>query len=221
MGQMIELTAADGHRFAAYRAVPENARAGLVVIQEIFGVNQHIRHVADRFTAAGYAVIAPALFDRAERRVELGYQPEDVQAGVALRAKIAPEDTLKDVTAAATALGTAKTGIVGYCWGGSLAWIGATQTNLFAAASGWYGAMVVKTKDAKPRCPVQLHFGESDHSIPLTDVAAIREAQPNITVYTYPAGHGFGCEERASYNPEAAKLAQSRTLQFFAEYLLR
>jgi len=219
MGQMIELAAADGHRFAAYRAGPENARAGLLVIQEIFGVNRHMRQVADRFASAGYAVISPALFDRAAPGVELGYQPEDAQTGVALRAKIALEDTLKDITAAAKALNTAKTGIVGYCWGGSLAWIGATQTSLFDAASGWYGAMIVKTKNARPRCPVQLHFGENDQSIPLTDVAAIREAQPEVAVYTYPAGHGFGCEERASYNAAATTLAEERTLRFFAEHL--
>jgi len=219
MGQTIELTADDGHRFSAYRSGPAQARAGLVVIQEIFGVNAHMRNAADRFAAEGYAVISPALFDRAERGIELGYQPEDAQTGVALRAKIPLEETLKDITAAALALATAKTGIVGYCWGGSLAWIGATQTDLFAAASGWYGAMIIKTKDAKPRCPVQLHFGENDHSIPLADVEAIREAQPGIEVYTYPASHGFGCEERASYNPEATQLAQSRTLRLFKEHL--
>jgi len=219
MGALIELTAADGHRLGAYRAGPENARAGLVVLQEIFGVNSHIRNVADRFAAAGYAVIAPALFDRAERGLELGYLPNDVQTGVAVRAKIALADTMLDITAAVAALGTAKTGIVGYCWGGSLAWIGATQTDLFDAASGWYGGMIVQTKDAKPNCPVQLHFGETDQSIPLSDVAEIRDAQPGVAVFTYPAGHGFGCEERASFSPECAGLAQTRTLEFFAKNL--
>jgi len=220
MGVQTELTAADGHRLGAYRAGPADARAGLVVIQEIFGVNAHMRRVADQFAAVGYAVIAPALFDRAERGIELGYLPQDVQKGMELRSKITHEQAMMDIAAAAAALGVAKAGIVGYCWGGSLAWSGATETELFAAASGWYGGMIVKTKDAVPHCPVQLHFGETDHSIPLADVEALRAAQPNIPIYTYPAGHGFGCEDRASYSPECAALAQSRTLEFFAKYLL-
>ncbi len=218
MGQTIELHAADGHRFAAYRAGPENALAGLVVVQEIFGVNSHIRNVADRFAALGYAVIAPALFDRTERGVELGYLAEDVQRGVAVRGKITNEQALLDIAAAAAELQTAKKFIVGYCWGGSLAWIAATQTKIFNAASGWYGSQVVQTKDAAPHCPVQLHFGEKDQGIPLSDVAAIHKAQPGVDIYTYPAGHGFGCDERTSYDSESASLAQCRTVAFFVKH---
>jgi carboxymethylenebutenolidase len=127
---------------------------------------------------------------------------------------------IADVTAAAGALGSKKPGIVGYCFGGTVAWWGATRTDLFGAAVGWYGGQIAATRTAKPRCPVQLHFGETDASIPLADVQAIRAAQPSVEIYTYPgAGHGFGCDERGSYNEQAYRLAQSRTLEFFARHL--
>lgn len=219
MAEFIELTAADGHKLAAYRTGSADAKAGLVVVQEIFGVNEHIRSVADRFAAQGYLVIAPALFDRVQRNVELGYSPDDVQTGIKLRAQIAPEAQLADIAAAAKALGGMKKGIVGYCWGGTLAWRGATETSLFSAASSWYGAGIISSKDAKPHAPVQLHFGETDHSIPLSDIEAIRAAQPDVAMFVYPAGHGFGCEARASFDEESYKLAQSRTLAFFAQHL--
>jgi len=190
MGSTISLTAADGHTLSAWRTGPEDAKHGLVVIQEIFGVNHHIRNVADRFAAQGYLCIAPALFDMA------------------------------DIAAAAAALGGRKLGIVGYCWGGSLAWLGATRTTLFAAASGWYGGAIAATRTETPHCPVQLHFGAEDHGIPLSDVELIRAAQPGIEIDIYPgAGHGFGCDERGSYSAPDAALAQQRTLAFFARNL--
>jgi carboxymethylenebutenolidase len=217
----IELTAGDGHRFSAYRAGPQDAKRALVVVQEIFGVNRHMRHVSDAFAAEGYAVICPALFDRAERNVELGYEQADVQRGLALRAKITPEQVMADIEAAAAALPKgAKRGIVGYCWGGTVAWWGATRSNSFAAASCWYGGGIAAAKDEKPRCPVQMHFGEVDQSIPMKDVEAIRAAQPGVETFVYPgAGHGFGCEERGSYKADDAALAQKRTLEFFARHL--
>ena len=213
-----ELTAADGHRLAAWRTGPQDAPRGLVVVQEIFGVNRHMRGVCERFAADGYAVICPALFDRTERGVELGYGPEDVARGRELRGRIAAEATLADIEAAADALGIcAKLGIVGYCWGGTVAWWGATRTRRFSAAVGWYGGGIAAAKDEAPHCPVQLHFGETDASIPLSDVEAIRAAQPDAEVFVYPgAGHGFGCEERASYVQADAELARSRTLQFLS-----
>ncbi|HZF74443.1 MAG TPA: dienelactone hydrolase family protein [Acetobacteraceae bacterium] len=213
-----ELTAADGHRLAAWRTGPQDAPRGLVVVQEIFGVNRHMRGVCERFAADGYAVICPALFDRTERGVELGYGPEDVARGRELRGRIAAEATLADIEAAADALGMcAKLGIVGYCWGGTVAWWGATRTRRFSAAVGWYGGGIAAAKDEAPHCPVQLHFGETDASIPLSDVEAIRAAQPDAEVFVYPgAGHGFGCEERASYVQADAELARSRTLQFLS-----
>lgn len=217
---MISLTAADGHRLTAYRAGPQHAARALVVVQEIFGVNHHIRTVCDRFAAEGYAVIAPALFDRIRPGIELGYEAADVAQGRELRGKIEEGLTVLDVLAAAAALPRgAKRGIVGYCWGGTVSWHGATRTSAFAAASGWYGGGIAAAKDEKPRCPVQLHFGEADASIPMTDVAAIKAAQPGIEVHVYGGGHGFGCDERGSYVEGDYRLAQKRTLEFFATHL--
>ncbi|HYZ34233.1 MAG TPA: dienelactone hydrolase family protein [Crenalkalicoccus sp.] len=217
----LTLTAADGHTLAAYATAPATPRAGLVVVQEIFGVNRHMRRVCDDFAAAGYAVVAPALFDRVQRGVELGYAPEEVARGRDLRAGIDPGATLLDILAAAAALpaGLAR-GIVGYCWGGTVAWHGATRSTAFRAACGWYGGGIAAAKEDVPNCPTQLHFGETDASIPMADVEAVRAARPEVEVFVYPgAGHGFGCEERGSYEPRAAALAQERTLAFFARHL--
>jgi carboxymethylenebutenolidase len=217
----IELTAADGHVFQAYATGPADAARALVVVQEIFGVNRHMRRVCDDFAKEGYAVVCPALFDRTERGVELGYEAADVARGRDLRGTIDAGKTLLDVLAAAAALPrAAKRGIVGYCWGGTVAWHGATRSSAFAASVGWYGGGIAAAKAEQPTCPVQLHFGETDASIPLADVEAIRAAQPGIEVFVYAgAGHGFGCEERGSYVPADAALAQERTLAFFAKHL--
>jgi len=220
MGIMIEVTSADGHIFSAYRAGPEGAEKGLVVVQEIFGVNHHIRRVTESFAARGYAVIAPALFDRAGRGVELRYVGEDIQRGLALRAQIPEADTIADIEAAAAALGRERVGIVGYCWGGTLAWLSAARTQKFAAAVGWYGGGIANARQERLNCPVQLHFGVLDQGIPMDDVAAIARVHPEVEIFTYPdAGHGFGCEARESYVPEAAELAQDRTLVFFRQHL--
>jgi len=217
MGRMIELKAADGHALSAYRAGPDVAERTLVVVQEIFGVNQHMRRVCDKFAEAGYAVVAPALFDRVRRGVELGYTPADVAAGRDLRAAVPEAGTLRDIEAAAAVLDNASLGIVGYCWGGTVAWWGATRTHTFKAAVGWYGGGIAATRTETPLCPVQLHFGETDAGIPLSDVEMIRAAQPAVEIYVYPgAGHGFGCDERGSYAAGAAALAQERTLAFLA-----
>ncbi|WP_237213589.1 dienelactone hydrolase family protein [Falsiroseomonas oryziterrae] len=217
----IELTAADGHRLAAWRDGPEDARRALVVVQEIFGVNGHIRNVCARFAAEGYAVVAPALFDRVERGVELGYAPGDVTRGRELRGHVPADGTLADIEAAAAALpAKAARGIVGYCWGGTVAWWGATRSRSFRAASGWYGGGIAAAKDERPACPVQLHFGEKDASIPLSDVEAIRAAQPGVEIFVYEgAQHGFGCDERGTFSAPDAALAQSRTLEFLARHL--
>ena len=217
----IELTAADGHRLAAWKDGPADAKRALVVVQEIFGVNQHMRNVCARFAAEGYAVVAPALFDRAERGVELGYTGPDVARGRELRTQVSAEGTLADIEAAAAALPPgAKRGIVGYCWGGTVAWWGATRSGSFAAANGWYGGGIAAAKEEVANCPVQLHFGEKDASIPLSDVEAIRAAQPQVEIFVYPgAQHGFGCDERASFSAPDAQIAQQRTLAFFAKHL--
>lgn len=220
MGRMISLTAADGHAFGAYTAGPDEATANLVVVQEIFGVNGHIRAVCDRFADQGFSVIAPALFDRAERDVQLGYAPEDVQSGLALRAKLTDVQALADIAAAAGALGEGPTGIIGYCWGGTLVWQAAAQTRLFKAGIGWYGGGIPAAKDAILNCPVQLHFGETDHSIPLDDVDAVRQAHPEIELFVYDgAGHGFGCDQRQSYHADAYAKAQERSLVFLRKNL--
>jgi carboxymethylenebutenolidase len=216
----LKLTAADGHSFSAYRAGAEGATMGLVVVQEIFGVNSHMRFASDALAQSGFAVLCPALFDRAEKDVELGYTPDDVQAGIALRAKITDEQAMMDIEAAAASLNTAAIGIIGYCWGGTIAWWGATRSSRFKAAVGWYGGGIAATKTETPHCPVQLHFGAEDHGIALSDVDAIRAAQPGVEVYVYEgAGHGFGCEQRASFDQKSFDLAQNRSLDFFRKHL--
>jgi carboxymethylenebutenolidase len=217
---MMKLTAADGHEFDSFEAGDVNAPRGLVVVQEIFGVNAHMRLVSERLARFGYRVLCPAMFDRAERGVELGYTQEDAQKGLALRAQISEAAVIQDIEAAAAAFGDKPIGIIGYCWGGSIAWMGATKTSAFKAAIGWYGGGIAAQKDASPHCPVQLHFGEEDHGIPMSDVEAIRAAQPGVEIFTYAgAQHGFGCEARASYNEREAELAELRSLAFFAEHL--
>ena len=220
MGTTIDLKAADGHTFSAYTAGPANGTKGIVVIQEIFGVNHHMRDMADRFAAQGYAAVTPALFDRAQRGVELGYTPDDIAAGRDLRMKLTDAQVMADVEAAANHLAGKKIGIVGYCFGGTVAWWGATRTRRFAASSCWYGGGIAGTKDEAPNCPVQMHFGEKDASIPMSDVDAVKAAQAKAEIYVYMgAGHGFGCDERGSFSKPDYELAQQRTLGFLAKHL--
>ncbi len=216
MAETIKLTASDGHRFDAYIAQPSGKpRGGLVVIQEIFGVNQHIRKIADSYAADGYLCVAPALFDRVKPGIELGYGPTDIPAGRDTRQKLALDDVLKDLQVAVTTAGSAgRVGVVGYCWGGSLAFMCATRLGVQAAA-GYYGGAIVPHKDEKPGCPTQLHFGERDKGIPLADVEIIRKARPDVAIYIYPADHGFNCDERASWEPVSARIARERTLELF------
>ena len=216
---VIGLTAADGHKLEAYRAGPEGAARSLVVVQEIFGVNHHMRQVCDAFAAEGYAVVAPALFDRVRPGIELGYGADDVAKGRALRAEVPDNAVMLDIEAAAAVLGGSM-GIVGYCWGGTVAWWGSTRSQSFKAAVGWYGGGIAGTRTETPHCPVQLHFGETDASIPMSDVDLVRAAQPGVEMFVYPgAGHGFGCDERGSFDAGAATLAQGRTLAFLAARL--
>ena len=217
MGTTITLTADDGHQFTAYWAEPRGASKGaLVIIQEIFGVNSHIRRVADEYAGDGYLAVAPALFDRAERGVELGYSPDDIARGRDIRARVGWDEALSDIRAAMKSVensGSGKAGVIGYCWGGSLAWLTATRLNP-ACAVCYYGGAIVQFKDERPRCPVMMHFGERDQSIPIGAVAEIREAQPEALVFVYTAGHGFNCEQRKDYDAESAAVAKSRTLSF-------
>jgi carboxymethylenebutenolidase len=216
MGEMITLTSAfDGFALPAYHVGPGNARrGGLVVIQEIFGVNQHIRAVADRFAADGYEVLAPAFFERAKSDFQVGYDAFGVGRGRALMEQTPWDQAQGDLQAAIDAL-QGPVFAVGYCWGGSAAWLAACRCEGLFAASCYYGRQILPMKDETPRCPVILHYGKTDHSIPLEEVERVREAHPDIPLHLYDAGHGFNCDEREAFSADAASLARLRTLQLF------
>jgi carboxymethylenebutenolidase len=217
MGETIKLKAEDGHEFDAYLALPSGApKGGVVVMQEIFGVNEHIRRDTDKFASHGYAAIAPAVFDRVERGVELGYDQNGFTKGREIVTALGWDGPLKDVRAAADYLAQyGKVGGVGYCWGGSLAWLAATRLGI--PSSGYYGGRTASLLDETQKTPVILHFGETDSHIPMTDVDKIKAAYPDVPVYVYPAGHGFNCEDRADFDAACAKQALDRTLAFFKE----
>lgn len=213
---------ADGFKLAAYEAKPQGeCRGAVVVIQEVFGVNSHIRSVADGYAADGFYAIAPALFDRIQAGVELGYGEADIQRGVDLAFnKLELERTLADIQATVDhAAGYGKVGIVGYCYGGLLTWLSACQLNSLAAASSYYGGGVPEQRDMTPRCPTILHFGEQDDYIPMDSVRAFMARHPDLEVYTYDADHGFNCDQRASFDAAAAGLARQRTLALFSRHL--
>ena len=216
--ETVRLKAADGHAFDAFRAKPAGKpRGGIVVVQEIFGLNSHVQAVALEYAAAGYLAIAPALFDRAERGLTLPYT--DSAAGLATVQKIKPELTLLDLKAAIDALaGTGKVGMVGYCWGGTLVFAAACHLPI-AAGVAYYGGGISKLLERTPKCPVMFHFGETDTHIPLKDVEKIKKAYPMGHYYLYPAGHGFNCNERASFDAPSAKLALERSLDFFHRHV--
>ncbi|MDX2102410.1 MAG: dienelactone hydrolase family protein [Alphaproteobacteria bacterium] len=210
----LTLTAADGHVSGAYLAEPDGTPIGsLVVVQEIFGVNRHIRRVCDAWAKAGYRALAPALFDRVRPGVELGYTPDGIKQGREIRAEVPLEGALADLAAAIAYLRPAKVGVIGYCWGGTLAWLAASRLGADAAV-GYYGGQIAAFGAEAPKCPVILHFGEQDGSIPMADVTLIRSKHPMLPVYVYPAGHGFNCDERDHYEPGSAKLAWTRSDQF-------
>jgi carboxymethylenebutenolidase len=226
MGQTIELTSADGFKFPAYVAQPGGKpRGALVVLQEIFGLNPHIRAVADAYAADGYFVVAPHTFHRVKPGVDLGYQEDDMKAGIGLKAAVeglpAP-GVMQDIQAAIHhAAQGGKVGIVGYCWGGLLSWRAASALQGLSASVPYYGGGMTVGDDLlrQPTVPVMVHFGAQDHWIPLDTVEAFKKAQPGVTVHVYDANHGFNCDQRGSYNEAAAKLARERTLAFFAQHL--
>src|SRR6266404_2234881 len=218
MGKSFSLTATDAHRLGAYRADPDGKpRGGVVVVQEIFGVNHHIRSVCDRFAGLGYAAVAPALFDRFVRDFESGYSPEEVANARTYLSSIDWPALVRDTEAAVKALRpVGPIAVVGFCMGGSIAFLAATQIDGLAASVCFYGGQIAKFADDKPRCPVQMHFGEKDDHIPMKDVEAIRAKRPDCEVRVYPAGHGFYCDERPSFHAESAAIAWGRTLAFLA-----
>ena len=228
MGQFITLKAADGFTFPAYVAQPEGqARAAIVVLQEIFGVNSHIREVTDRFAAEGYLAVAPATFERVKPGVDLGYDEAGRNAGIALKAEVAAlpgAGVLQDVQAAidhAAKISGGKVGIIGFCWGGLLTWRAACLLDGLSAAVPYYGGgMTAEDEIARqPQVPVMAHFSDHDHSIPMEGVTAFVKAHPNVESHIYPADHGFNCDQRGTYNEAAAKLARERTLAFLAAKL--
>ena len=219
MGTNLTLKADDGHEFGAYRADPAGpAKGGIVVIQEIFGVNNHIREVADGFAADGYLAVAPALYDRSSvRDVQLGYESEDIQEGLKYRGEFSIDDAMLDVKAAADLLRSEglKVGTVGYCWGGTVSYLAGTRLDVQAAVV-YYGGQIMPHIDEAGRCPMLMHFGEHDHGIPLDDVRRIDATHDEATVHIYDADHGFNCDHRGQYNAEAAVLARQRTADFYA-----
>jgi carboxymethylenebutenolidase len=224
VGHDIKLTASDNFQLGGYRADPASApKAAVVVIQEIFGVNHHIRAVCDRFAGNGYVAIAPAIFDRIERNFQCAYSPEEVAVARKFVANLDWTAMLRDSQAAIDAVkDVGPVGIIGFCLGGSVAYAAATKLSGLSAAIGYYGGAIVRFADDKPKVPTQLHFGEKDVGIPLGDVDIIRAKRPDVEIHTYPgAQHGFGCDERASYDEASAGIAKQRSLEFFATHLRR
>ena len=221
MGQWIDLTASDGFVLSAYRAAPEGKpRGALVVVQEIFGVNSHIRDVCDGYAADSYLTVAPALFDRYEKGVDLGYTEQEIARGSELRAQATTEVALRDVAAARDAVaGAGKVGVIGYCWGGLIAWMSASRLTGFACAVPYYGGGMTDAIGEQPKCPVMAHFGERDTVIPIDGVKKLAAEHPEAQVFVYAAGHGFNCDQRGSYDATAAKLARERTLQFLRQQI--
>jgi carboxymethylenebutenolidase len=226
MGQFTEIKAADGQSIPAYVAQPKGqAKGGIVVIQEIFGVNSHIRNVTDDYAQQGYLAIAPAIFHRVKPDVDLGYEQADMEQGMALKAAtetLPSPGVMQDIQAAIKyAAQAGKVGIVGYCYGGLLTWRSACTLDGLSAAVPYYGGGVTTPDEVarKPKCPVLAHFGDKDHWITLDSVEAFKKAHPEVEVHVYHANHGFNCDHRGSYNAEAAKLARERTLAFFARNL--
>ena len=222
MGTMIQLTAADGHKFSAYRAEPKGKPKGaLVVVMEIFGVNSHIKKVTDEYAADGYLAIAPAMFDRVQPGLDIGYTPADIEVGRGIMQKMKLDDALKDVQAAMKNVESAgKIGIVGYCWGGTVAWKSACNLNGLACSIPYYGGGIPGLINEKPKCPVMFQWGETDHSIPLDKAKEVAAAHKDQIHHFYPgAGHGFNCDQRGSYSAESSKLARTRTLEFLAKHV--
>ncbi len=222
MGQTITLTASDGFKLGGYRAEPPSKpKAAIVVIQEIFGVNAHIRNVCDRFAKEGYVAIAPAIFDRIEPNFQSGYSPDEVAVARKFVANPDWPAMLRDTQAAIDSVkDVGPVGIVGFCLGGSVAYGAATKASGLSAAVGYYGGAIVRFADDKPKVPTLLHFGEKDTGISMTDVETIKAKRPDVEILLYPgAQHGFGCDERASFDKASSDLAWQRTLAFFAKHL--
>jgi carboxymethylenebutenolidase len=222
MGQDVTLTSSDGFKLGAYRADPKGTPKGaVVVIQEIFGVNHHIRAVTDRLANEGYVAIAPAVFDRLQKDFQTGYTPDDIATGREMAGKADQQAMLRDTQAAIDAVkDVGKVGITGFCMGGTITFVAAAQLSGLSAAVAYYGGQIAKNVDQKPKVPIMMHFGEKDAGIPMPDVELIRGKHPNAEIFVYEgAQHGFHCDERASYDKKSADVAWPRTMEFFAKHL--
>ncbi len=223
MGERITLHAADGHELGAYVARPIGEPfAGLVVVQEIFGVNAHIRSVADGYAKDGFLAVAPAIFDRVERNVELSYDPADMQKAMSFIPRLDIDQAVIDIGAALDYAKKAtgkKAGVIGYCLGGTLAWLTATRLHPDAAV-GYYGGRIGNYAAENPSTSVMLHFGRKDTHIPAEEVEKVHAAHPDVEIFWYDAGHAFNCEPRPSYNAEAARLARERSMGFLKKFLV-
>jgi carboxymethylenebutenolidase len=221
MSEFITLMARDGHEFSAWLAAPAGKpRGAVVVIQEIFGVNAHIRAVTDSYAAEGYVAIAPAVFDRIRKGIELGYNPDTMKEGFGYAQQLQPDKTLLDIGASiAVVKHGGRVGVVGFCWGGKMAYVSACELPI-ACAVAYYGGRIVQELGKTPKCPVLYHFGGKDTHIPPSDIDQIRTVDQRGTFHIYPdADHGFNCDQRASFNADAAQLARQRTLAFLAQHL--
>ncbi|HEY6455289.1 MAG TPA: dienelactone hydrolase family protein [Steroidobacteraceae bacterium] len=221
MSEFTTLMARDGHEFNAWLAPPAGKpRGAVVVIQEIFGVNAHIRAVTDSYAAAGYVAIAPALFDRVRKGIELGYTPDTMKEGFGYVQQLQPEKSLLDLAACIAVVKHAgRVGVVGFCWGGKMAYISACELPI-ACGVAYYGGGIAQELGRTPKCPMLYHFGGKDAHIPASEVERIRAADTRGAFYTYPeADHGFNCDMRASFNAAAAQLARERTLAFLSQHL--
>jgi carboxymethylenebutenolidase len=218
MGEIVTLEASDGHKFNAFKTIPAGkAKGGIVIIQEIFGVNSHIQDVCNRFSELGFVAIAPALFDRIGSNITLGYAADDVKQGIKYKMRIDDHAALMDIDASAKAIADAgAVSTIGYCWGGTLAFLCACHLESIEKAVGYYGGQISQYLQLTPIKPVMLHFGDQDTSIPMKTVDEIMTALSNTPVYVYQAGHGFNCDQRASYDAASAKLALERTLNFLS-----
>ena len=220
MNELLKITAKDNHQFSAYISQPSGKpKAGIVIIQEIFGVNSHIRDVTDLYASKGYLCIAPSLFDRIEKNVTLNYDEIGVSKGRNLK-ELCDKDALKDIEASISVVSSAgKVGVIGYCWGGSLSWKIGCETSNLSASVCYYGGDIPKLKDLKPNCNVLTHFGEFDKGIPINEVKIFEKTRPEVLTYTYPADHGFNCDHRSQFNKKCANIAFDRTLKFLEKNL--
>ena len=217
----IELKPEGAGPIRAWRADPNGRpRGGVAVVQEIFGVNAHIRAVTDKFAAVGYLAVAPAIFEHVEKGFDVGYDPESRARGMAIMGNVDSEQMLRDVAAAVqVAKEGGRVAVVGFCLGGTVAWGAAARLSGLSAAIGYYGGGIIGLKDLKPRMPTLLHFGERDQHIPIAGVKEVAAAHPDVEVHIYPADHGFNCDQRESYDVPSAALAWTRTIAFLRKHL--